>query len=56
MSDYSRDPEVDEKIQMHADRLYQEQVAQDEAAKTSKPTFSEVTFSNPPPDDPKTVS
>ena len=29
MSDFSRPAEIDEKIQMHADRLYQEQVAED---------------------------
>ncbi|KAI5851320.1 hypothetical protein DFP73DRAFT_610325 [Morchella snyderi] len=36
MSDYSRDPAVDERIQMHADKLYQEQARQDEAAAAAK--------------------
>lgn len=29
MSDFSRSTEVDEKIQMHADKLYQEQLVED---------------------------
>lgn len=46
MSDYSRDPAVDERIQMHADKLYQEQVKQDEMAAAAK---KEPFISDPPP-------
>ncbi|KAH8153615.1 uncharacterized protein LAJ45_02428 [Morchella importuna] len=45
MSDYSRDPAVDERIQMHADKLYQEQVKQDEMAAAAK---KEPFISDPP--------
>ncbi|CUS12450.1 unnamed protein product [Tuber aestivum] len=36
MSDFARSAEVDERIQMHADKLYQEQVRQDELAEEEK--------------------
>ncbi|PWW73054.1 hypothetical protein C7212DRAFT_359678 [Tuber magnatum] len=36
MSDFARPAEVDERIQMHADKLYQEQVRQDELAEEEK--------------------
>lgn len=36
MSDFSRSPETDERIQMHADKLYQERLRQDEAAAAEK--------------------
>jgi len=36
MSDFARSSEVDERIQMHADKLYQEQVRQDELAEEEK--------------------
>ncbi|KAG0636191.1 hypothetical protein HOY80DRAFT_1011419 [Tuber brumale] len=36
MSDFARPAEVDERIQMHADKLYQEQVRQDELAEEDK--------------------
>lgn len=45
MSDFSRDPQVDEKIQMHADKLYIEQKRQDEEAAGKS---SEGTLSDPP--------
>lgn len=47
MSDFTRDPVVDEKIQMHADKLYQEQLAQDKAAKEASKSSSEITLSDP---------
>ena len=39
LSDPLRDPVVDEKIQMHADKLYQQQLAQDEAAKKGRKDY-----------------
>lgn len=36
MSDFARSSDVDERIQMHADKLYQEQVRQDELAEEEK--------------------
>lgn len=35
MSDFTRAPEVDEKIQMHADKMYQEEEAAAAAASSS---------------------
>ncbi|KAL7275836.1 hypothetical protein RUND412_001217 [Rhizina undulata] len=49
MADQSRDPAIDERIQMHADKLYQEQLRDDaaaEAARAAKSSGADASISS----------